>query len=227
MATVTQNIDNVITRIKKDPNSTAVSRAAVLNFLNESQDMIEAEVVLPQAQVSSTINLVASTQSYNLASDIFKPVLFRYTANDWVLKEIPFLALQKRDDSSTGNPQEYAVWGDQVYFNPIPSANETDGVTYFYIKTLDTLVESSPSAGETATSEIPVNFHWVLERGAEMLVMQMLEYPKRAEAAEIKFREGIEALRTRYASTTDNYDSQIFTEDQMSGERNFLFNPYQ
>lgn len=227
MATVTQNIDNVITRIKKDPNSGAISRTAVLNFLNESQDMIEAELVLPQAQTSSTLNLVASTQSYSLASDLFKPVLFRYTANDWVLKEIPFLSLQKRNDSSTGNPQEYAVWNNKVYFNPIPSANETSGITYFYIKTLDELVESGAGAGQVTTSLIPANFHWVLERGAEMLMMQMLEYQNRAVNAEIKFKEGIQALRNRYSSTTDNYDSQIFTEDQMDGERNFLWNPYQ
>ena len=227
MATVTGMVDNIITRFQKDPNSQVVSRDTVVDYLNEAQDMIEAEVIMPNMEENSTIDLVASTQNYALASDAFKATIFRYTANDMVLKMIPFNALQKRFSSSTGTPQEYAVYGGEVYFYPTPDANETAGVKYYYIKTLDELVESSPGTGQVTTSEVPANFHWVLERGAEMLIAQQLGYGERSDRAEIKFNQGILKLKTRYQESSDNYANLLNTEDEMEGERNFLFDSYQ
>jgi hypothetical protein len=227
MATVTTLVDNVITRFQKDPNSSVISRNTIVNYLNEAQDIIEAEVILPAMQKSATIDLVADTQAYNLASDLFKASIFRYTANDYVLKEIPFLALQKRFASSTGTPQEFSIYGNQAYLYPTPDANETAGVKYYYIKTLDTLVESGAGTGEVATPEVPSNFHWVLERGAEMLVCQQLGYKGRADAAETKFREGILQMLTRFQEVSDNPQNLIQTEDDMIGSRNYNYDPYQ
>ena len=227
MATVTTQVDNVITRIKKDPNVRTISRDTIVNFLNEAQDIVESRVVLPNMQQTTTIDLVADTQSYSLASDIFKPLLFRHVDNDWVMKQIPFVALQKRFSSSTGTPQEYAVYGGSVYFYPTPSSNDTAGVRYYYLRTLDTLVESSAGTDEVTTSQVPANFHWVLERGAEMLAFQMLGYPNRAQQAEMKFEQGIMDMQARYSTQSDSYENLIFTEEEISGERHFLFDPYQ
>lgn len=227
MATVATQISNVRTRFKKDPNAETISDTTVLNFLNEAQDIIESNVILPAMQTSDTIDLLASTQEYPLSADCIKPVLVRYTANNWVLKEISFDSAKQRFDSSTGTPQQYYVWGGSVGFYPVPSANETDGVKYWYIRPLKTLVSSSAGAGEVTTSEIPVSYHWVLERGAEMLMAQMINDSERASMAEKKFYEGIQSLRERYAMHTDNLDSEIYPDDMNRNKTDYLFDPYQ
>lgn len=227
MATVSQQVTNVTARFKKDPNNRAISATTILTFLNEAQDIIEARVVLPAMQASSTIDLVADQQEYSLASDIDKPILFRYTANDWVLKEQSLLSIQNKFDDSTGTPQEYYYFGGSVGFYPIPSANEAQGVKYWYLKTLGELVESGAGAGQVTTSEVPEKFHWVLERGAEMLVAQMFGYGDRAERAEIKFEQGIKAMKDHYMVSTANYDTELYALDDFNGERAFNFNPYQ
>lgn len=227
MATVTQQLSKVRTRFKKDPNAETISDTTLLDFLNEAQDIVEANVILPAMQTSSTINLVASTQEYSLATDCVKPVLVRYTANDWVLKELPFDVAKQKFDSSTGTPQQFYTWGGSVGFYPVPSANETAGVKYWYIRPLKTLVESGPATGEIATSEIPVSFHWVLERGAEMLMSQMINDDKRAVMCERKFYEGIQLLRERYSMHTDNLDTELHPDDMNRNKTDYLFDPYQ
>ncbi len=226
MSTVSTQLSQLRTRFKKDPNAKVISDAQLLVFLNEAQDMIETQVVLPAMQTNSTITLVADQQEYSLDSSMFKPVLFRYTANDLVLKQQSFLSIQKRFNDSTGTPEEYYIFGNKIGFYPTPTANEADGVKYWYLKTLDTLVESGAGSGEATTSEIPVNYHWVLERGAEMLAFQMIGDFDRAQQAEIKYNQGIQSMIDRYAMHSDNYDSTLFTLDEMEGERDRLWNPY-
>lgn len=227
MATVTQQIDNVVARFKQDPNNEVLSRVSVLGFLNEAQDIVESYVILPAAKASTTINLVAGTQEYPLADDMIKPVLFRYTANDWVMKEISFNDAKKRFDSSTGTPQEYYIWGLSVGFYPVPSGNESGGVKYWYIKTLSTLVEDNAGDGEVETSTVPVQFHWVLERGAEMLMSQAVNDQERAAIAERKFMEGIQLMKSTYMMNTYDIDSELYPEDGLNAKTVFLFDPYQ
>lgn len=227
MATVTTQIDNVIARFKQDPNNEVLSRANILGYLNEAQDIIESYVILPGAKTSTTINLVAGTQEYSLATNIIKPVLFRYTVNDLVLKEISFNQAKKRFDSSTGTPQEYYIWGSNVGFYPVPSGTESNGIKYWYIKTLSTLVESSAGTNEVTTSEVPVQFHWVLERGAEMLMSQAVNDQERAMVAERKFMEGIQLMKSVYMMNTLDLDSELYPDDAEDTKTSFLFNPYQ
>lgn len=227
MATVSNQLSQIRTRIKKDPNAKIISDAQLLVFLNEAQDILEQEVIFPNAQTTEQISTTASTQSYSLDSQWRKSLIFRYDANDQVLWEIPFLALQKRDDAGTGTPMEYAIFGGSVYFSPTPSATEANAVTHFFIKTLDELVSSGAGANQVTTSDVPEKFHYVLERGAEMLAFQMIGDDKRAQQAEIQFREGIERAKAEYTNMTNDYDSTLFTADQVEGDRLWRFSPYQ
>lgn len=226
MATVAQQISRITSRFKKDPNNEVVSTTSILAFLNEAQDMIEAQVVLPAMQSSSTITLVAGTQEYSLASNVFKLVLARYQTNDWILKERNMHQIQARFDNSTGSPQEFYIWGGTIGLYPTPSANEAAGVKYWYIKTLSELVESGAGAGQVTTSELPENFHWVLERGAEMLMAQSLQ-DERAELFEGKFMQGIQLMKQRYATMTDNLDTELIADDELDNKSTWNFNPYQ
>lgn len=226
MATVTAQLSNIRTRFKKDPSERMISDTTLLNFLNEAQDIIQSEIIFPAAQTSATINLVANTQSYSLDSTIIKPMLFRYDANDWVLKEIPFLGLQKRFSSSTGTPQEYAMYGNQVYFHPTPSTTEAAGVTYYFIKKLGELVESGAGAGQVTTSEIPEHYHFLLERGAEMLAFEMIGDFNRAREAELRFKEGMAQAKDKYMAMSSNWNSTLNTIDDLDGERDYNFDPY-
>lgn len=226
MATVTTQISNVRTRFKQDPNAGTVSDPTILAFLNEAQDIVESHVILPPAKTYSTINLVADTQEYSLATNCVKVAVVRYTTNDWVLKEINFNDAMKRHSDSSGSPQEYYIWGESIGFSPTPSATETAGVKYWYVKTLDTLVESGTATGTATTSEVPVQFHWVLERGAEMLMAQMVNDQDRAAVAERKFYEGIQLMKDRYMMGTFDIDTEIYPEDQMDSRTQWNFNPY-
>lgn len=227
MATVATQVDNVRTRFKKDPNAETVSDTTVLAFLNEAQDIIESHVILPASQTYKSVNLVGGTQEYSLESNCQRVVLVRYQANDWVLKEINFNEAQKRYTSSTGTPQEYYVWGGSIGLYPIPASNESNGLKYWYIKSLGTLVESGDSTGEVTTSEIPAQYHWVLERGAEMLMAQMTGDIERAALAERKFMEGIQLMKERYMMTSFDIDSEIYPDSSLGNKSVWHFNPYQ
>lgn len=227
MATVVSQVSQLRTRIHSDPNEKVFSDETLLKYLNEAQDILESEVLLPAAKTSSTISLVADQQEYSLASNFIKMVLVRYTANDWILKPITLLSAQHRFTSTSGTPQEYYMWGGNIGFTPVPSANETDAVQYWYVKRLDELVESGAGSGQVTTSEVPEQFHWVLERGAEMLAFQEIGKGDRARTAEIKFTDGISQMRAVYGTENLDYDSTLMTEEQVAGGRNFLFDPYQ
>jgi len=227
MATVSEQVARIITRFKKDPDSEVVSEDTVLAFMNEAQSIIEATVILPNMESSSTIDLVGDQQEYSVASDVFKIVLVRYETNDWVLKEQNILNIKNRTNSATGSPQEFYVWGGSIGLYPVPGGAESAAVKYWYIKTLGTLVTSSPGSGEVTTSEIPANFHWVIERGAEMLMAQMTEDFDRAKVAENKFLEGIALMKERFETGTDNLDTTLYSQSDMSGRRRYLYDPYQ
>jgi len=226
MATVQQQADNVRTRFKKDPSATIISEATVVRFLNEAQDMIEASVLLPKAQSSATIDLVANTQEYSLASNIIMLNLVRHTDNNWVLKQRPINQIMQRFSNSTGTPQEYYVWGGVIGFHPTPSANDTAGVKYWYTKTLPKLVLSGAVTGEVTTSEVPEEFHWVLERGAEMFCHEMVDDADRQRIAERRFEEGIELIKKKYSSFTQDFDTEIYPDDTLEGGTSWNFNPY-
>lgn len=226
MATVSAQVTNVRTKLKSDPNAKVISDANIVQFLNDAQDILESEIIFPEAQVTESLSLTASTQTNTLATNWRKSVMFRYGANDRVLREIPFIALQKRDDAGKGKPEEYAIFGESVYWSPIPSATEASAVTHFYIKELDTLVQSGAGSGETATSELPRELHHVIEYGALMMCFQLIGDDKRAEMAEDKWLEGIERSKKNYMSNTNDYDSQLFTASQAEGSQIWRFSPY-
>lgn len=226
MSTVSTQISNIRTNFKKDPNARVISDATILSKLNEAQDIIESELILPEMKSSSTIDLVASTQEYSLADDFVQMVLVRHQTDERVLKENSLLNIQKRDDGATGTPYEFYMWAGSIGFYPIPSANASAGVKYWYIKTLGEMVESGATGTQVTTSEIPERFHWVLERGAEMLCFQIVGDFDRANQAEIKFREGIQQMKGVYMMPTQNLDSRIMSDDDMRLDRDFLFDPY-
>lgn len=231
MSTVTQQVSRIRTRFKQDPNEETINDDTIVDFLNEAQDIIESQVIVPAMQTSAYLDLVADQREYTLEDDLFKLVLVRYNTNDWVLEERPFAEMKRRFSSSTGSPQEYYFFGNKLGLNPVPSGNETGsasaGIEYWYLKTLDTLVEESPGTGEVTTSEIPVNFHWVLERGAEMLMAQMVNDSERSEIAETKFQQGIQLMKDRYASTTDNLENELTAWGDTEKQSSWLFSPYQ
>jgi len=224
MADVSTQVSNVRSRFHKDRNGKVISDIRILAYLNEAQDMVESSTLLPASQVSNTITLVADQQEYSLETDNIKITLARYTANDRVLCENTLLNIQTQFTSSTGTPEQYYIWGGSIGFHPTPSANEAAGVKYWYIKTLDELVESSAGTGQVTTSEVPEKFHWVLERGAEMLMSQEIADIERAQVAELKFREGMDQIKSTYNSFTYNMDSTLMPEGSKTGQT-YLFNP--
>lgn len=226
MSTVAQMVDNVRTNFKKDPAARVISDTVILAKLNEAQDLVEGEVFIPEMQSSSTVNLVASTQEYNLATDLVKLNLVRHQAHERILKEKSLRDIFLFDKDTTGVPEVYYVWGGSIGFYPTPSSNESAGVKYWYTRTLSELVESGAGAGQVTTTQINAKYHWVLERGAEMLCFQIIGDYDRANQAEVKFREGMEKMRQEYMSFSSDFDSEIKAGSTPIPTKEWLFNPY-
>lgn len=137
-------------------------------------------------EVNATFSTVASQQNYGLASDCYKIIGARTASY-----ELKYLTSREIDEidpdaSTTGSPQFYSMFANQIWLYPVP--NSIDTISIRYIKTLSDLSGSQESS-------IPTKFHYILLYGAlEHAYAYKGDETKMAWARD-KYERGIIAMR--------------------------------
>lgn len=124
-------------------STTRLSNSAATQMLNMAQRDILRSHDLWFAETAQTFALVAGTQSYPApTSPIFsRPISFDYTDPDHSnvlveLDEIPFEEYRTKYGTGTasfprGDPVEYAVLRNELWFGPTPDRNITANIFYY------------------------------------------------------------------------------------------------
>ena len=144
---------------------------------------------LPKRYLRKTdvINIVKGTTSYTLASDVQKPVLFRYTVDSTerfltkVDSEQEFYRHVYSASATQADPTEYFEAGvdssvnQQIIVSPTPSTART--LNYTYLKTW--AVDELGSAQLTSNiPQIPIHLHNIIVKGGLAYFLQMYSDPQ-------------------------------------------------
>lgn len=230
MATVTEMLSNTRDRlITIDPNKRAISDSILLQYLNNTQYDLSNTIIFPAQEQSDTIDLVADQQEYDMDALLIKPIVFRYQTNDWIIQPRPLTQIQQYEPDDTGPPTDYYLFNDKVGFYPVPSADETAGVKYWYIRDLKELSTDTDSDTLTTTCEIPSRHHWVVELGAALSAMGTINKNDSYARLQDQYQNQIIKMQGMYMERGADEVNEILRQelhpgDMISGE---WWNPYQ
>ena len=174
----------------------------VLDAINLARRDILLDLPKHYLRKTGTVAIVQGTTTYSLASDVQKPVLFRYTVNNserFLIKvetETEFYKLVYDASNNQREPRWYFEAGldgsgnPQIIVFPIPDASYTVNYTYFKTWTTDQLTTANLAS---AIPEIPIHVHNQVCVGGTYYTLLSYDDPK-AEVWEQRFaRARIEA----------------------------------
>jgi len=146
-----------------------------------------------QAEWSLVTN--TNTNSYSLPSDFLKFTVV--SCEDNQIDPIERSEILKANQiNAQGKPIRYYVYGNNLWFYPIPQSSYN--IVYFYNKKL-------PKITDTQSSELPDEFDFAICLYASYLACMSVE--KREKAADIlwEYWNTISTLLTQYILTSDTY----------------------
>lgn len=149
-----ERLDILVERIRKYTMTQSFTDAAALgsqiglqtqtivDLFNEAQHAAHGVIYSSAPELfvkTTTIDLVADTEAYDLPSDAFLgvniiSVEFKYGSGSGDYRKLKKRSLHERDSSRSGNPNSYIQRKNQILVNSIPSAALSAGlrVTYEY-----------------------------------------------------------------------------------------------
>lgn len=179
-----------------------LSDAELLTFLNDGIYRVSVRMRWPWLETTGTITTVADQEGYTLPSDYRKLVAIVDNDEKRRLRRVtPDLALEEwgGDPDSDSEASWYYIYGGSIYLLPVPSANDTDRYTIYYVK-----APTAMSNG-TDTPEWDVEFHHVVADYAIAKVWEYEEDFQKAADAEAKFEAGIELMVDHYLNSEERH----------------------
>jgi hypothetical protein len=129
-------ISTIIASARQRLNETSTAMwtdANLVTYCNEAQKYLVRETKCLEGISTSTS--VSGTQNYALPSNFYK--LRRLLYDGKSVKEVSFLDIDEADIDETdisGDPKNFYIWDDSIYFLPIPNTT-SDSIKIYYYKT--------------------------------------------------------------------------------------------
>lgn len=124
-------------RLSANVDDAKLTAASLLQDVNDGLAALSEERDWPWLEALATITLVGETQAYPLPDGCTRLRLLSIGRN--VIDPISYHDLVQDGTSFLGKPRQYAVVGNDVYFDPEPAAADT--VAVFYQKAENVLVD--------------------------------------------------------------------------------------
>ena len=140
----------VIDQVYSNVNRTDLTRAMILQYLNNRQLQICNYDNFSFMEVSTTTPTVDGTQSYAIPTD-YKDELQVYLVTSNTKKQLTKWVGSEAEknftkDNTEGEPYAYWIWDDKVWLYPIPDAVYT--ITYRYYEYVDDLTDAGTEENE-------------------------------------------------------------------------------
>lgn len=148
--TLAEMITAVRTRLGNPSTDGFFSDAHLTDLINEALQAISSEDDWPWLQASDNISLVAGTSAYTpIAGWVRTKQLFIQEGDP--LTMIPLAEIDSYGIQTTGTPDVYTIFGEQILVRPVPQTAAT--LIHQYVKT-------EPILAGTASPIMPVMFHF-------------------------------------------------------------------
>jgi len=165
----------------------------ITRWLNEGNRDVAYR--MENLEATETSNIVANQHNYSLPSDYLK--IKRVTADSHPLSYIDFPRLNAYESkgtastATTGNPEVYYLWNDEINLYPTPSAGVTNGLVISYYKSPATLADGAD------TPDNPEQLHYLLVLYACEVGLRRDTLDAAADRYLRRYMEGL-AQATRY-----------------------------
>jgi hypothetical protein len=154
-----------------DDSSSFYEDSTLLGYFNREQQILQNILVQSHEHffvTSTSIDIVADTDEYSLASGVMKLVRVEWIGgtNQDPIEIMPMSFNEKElhqglkiGVTAVGDVRTYAIKGDSLLLRPKPKSTQASGVKYYYVQRLPDL------ASGTSTSPIPPEFHEAISWG--------------------------------------------------------------
>ena len=151
-------------------DNTSDAETVIKGFVNDVCEDIWQSSNWSFKYANTTISSVSGTRTYDLSSEVsdYAKILtigYQGENDDYptVKNEISFQSLATRypDDDTTGTPILWSLYGDTLYFFPIPDYSGTNNITINYQKVFTRL------SATTDVPAIPEKFRDVIKAGVK------------------------------------------------------------
>lgn len=181
---------------------TNVTDAEIVTLINNCMHEISLAAHWPWLEASETLSAVDSQQAYSLPTSFEYMVAVVDDDNDTTVPYMApstFFQLYGNDTGNESTTQQfYTIWEDQIYFTPIPEANDTDRFTCYYYQAVTTL-----SAGNS-TPAFHAAFHPMIVEYCLWKLWNREEYFDQSERSFITYTRYLSQMITWYAKRVKN-----------------------
>lgn len=169
-----------------DPNGVDVTQTRVAEAVNEAFRFIQREVPARAIEATATLNFGAGVRSVSLPSD-YREVISVVDASGKPLTRGDFELMLRAFGSSTGAPQNYAIYGTSIFLFPTPSSSTT--ITLYYKKWLPTMTNDNETNWYTDNAADAIRFK------AAAILARRLVTPDEVALFEDMANQAIQALK--------------------------------
>ena len=193
-----------------DDTSSFFTDTQLLRYFNQVQRELNLTVIQAFENYLVTeadLNISNNVDTYGLPANFIKLVRAEDVRNSPATEIYPISLNEKEqypgrliyDLVNQGNPDKYFLKGTSIVFRPVPNFTTNSAVKLWYAKRLADMVATTGTAGATATSEIPQEYHEALAWGIVKLawISQQTD-PTPAEREFLRLKEDMKkALEDR------------------------------
>jgi hypothetical protein len=179
---------------------TNVTDAEIVLLINSAIDEIGIADYWPWLEASTTLSLVADTQTIALPADFEFAIALVDDDHD---RTVPYIAPSLfffhygNDTGNTGTQFSFfTIWEDVIYLTPTPSAADTNRLSLYYYKTPTQL-----STGATLP-EFHEAFHQMIVEYVKWKLFDREEYFDQSERAFITYTRYLSQMSSWYARRT-------------------------
>lgn len=177
---------------------TNVTDAQIVVLIGQAMSEISLAADWPFLQTSTTISAVDSQRPYALPSGFVKGVALVDDDYDENLEYVTPKVFFARYGNDTGNestrPSHFTVWGTNILLHPIPTSNDTNRYSIYYITDITAL-----SSGSTSP-QFHAGFHWMLVEYCLWKLYEREEYYDQSERAFITYSRYLEDMKSFYGT---------------------------
>jgi hypothetical protein len=223
------NVQDIINRVQRtfgDEGSAQISSIDIIRWINDAQvDIVKDNENLLQA--NGTADIVVSTGTYTLPSDIYRLAGLQYqgfklkslTRNEFDEYVNGYASPANLNPYGPGTPEYFTIWNNIIKLFPIPDTSITGGLIIYYTK--------RPSAITTTADalSIPAEYHNAIVNYCLSQAYELDENYDAADRQSNKFSNTTMKLNDANTwSTRDVYPSiTVNPEDETFGGANGFF----
>lgn len=208
------NVGEIALRVKRqfgDEAGAQITDADIIRWINDAQREIAHHNSL--LQTVATTAVVNGQDQYTLPPDMLTLRSVRYAG-----RKLQFMTPEESseiigsDNTTTGTPTHYSVWGLKIDLYPAPLGSDADDIQLYYTR------QPAPITVTTQTPELPLQYH---NRIVEYCIAQAYELDDNEESYQRKmrqFQEGVDKLKDNVDWQTQDVYPSITVSSNDYGE---------